>query len=149
LSRARLSVGAAHAALQRLITRKLLTRGKEGARHKKECRLTDAGREALASWTELLGRFENGAPSDLESILRIAALALVNGRKREALRLLECAAGERREGATKTKSPPKFPPDLGRDLTALYSWMIATAQAGRIECEARALRHIFRELQQR
>ncbi len=149
LGQARLSVGAAHAALLRLVKRKLLTKGKAGARGKMEYQLTDAGREALASWTELLGQFETGVPPDLESTFRIVALAYTKGRRREALSVLERAAAKRREALTNAKSPPKTAAEVGNKLEALYSWMTAVAQAARTEYEARAVQHIIRVLRRK
>ncbi len=88
------------------------------------------------------------ALSDLESTFRIVALAYTRGKKREALGLLERAAGERTEAVINAKSRPKPSPGSLRDLAALYSWMVTAVQSGRLDCEARALRHVLRELRQ-
>ncbi len=139
-------MGAALPALRRLLARKLVFRGKAVARGKAEYQLTDAGRKALASWLELLGRYRKEPPSDAESVLRIAALAWTRGKKREAVELLEQAI-QRWIEASKSAAAQR-PSKSVHDLSSLYRWMVLTGDAGRTQGEARALRQILSFLKQ-
>ncbi len=131
------SVGAAVPALGRLGKQGLIRRQIVGTRGKTRFTLTSAGRKALdGAFAELLTKYSSEPPSDMESLLRLVALAAHRRSTSAAIRLLRLALAARRAEA---KGPlPPLPARAG-DLAGLYRWLESTCRCERRQAEARCL----------
>ncbi len=144
--RAALSVGATLPALRRLEHQGLVERGKTGPRNKTVFKLTAAGRKALGSGVmHIVKEFLAAMPGEIESILRVAALAAAQGKRPDAARLLQGAAADRGRRAEALKKEVaalnersgrgKAPPDVA----SVYRSMLAVCSSAQRRAESKAL----------
>jgi DNA-binding PadR family transcriptional regulator len=139
-----ISVGASRPALQRLERQGLVEQGKAEARNKLAFRLTRRGHHAKRTrLNHLLEEFRLTPPSDTESILRIAALAVSEGKKLAAVRLLKEAAEECRRRATDFEDRPM---ETVSGVAKAYQSMMASSSAAHFQALARSLSEIAGDL---
>jgi DNA-binding PadR family transcriptional regulator len=132
-----LSPGATIPALGRLETAGFVTKGEEAARRRLEYQLTARGKKHLeSSWRVLLDSPPN---SDLDSILRVASLALLMGEKKQTVSAYLTDASKRREAkaaTVKIADAPKL-----REI-GLYPWFRQFGEPTRTAAEAAILKKI-------
>jgi DNA-binding PadR family transcriptional regulator len=133
-----ISVGAALPALNRLLGRGLLKRAEIAARNKQEFEVTPAGKKVMNSEIKrLFKQFKQTPPNDVESVIRLATLALFTKRCGTAVALLK-GTGEARRRIAKLRSE-----EAGQlvttDLAALYRNMSEACDVARSEAEATAI----------
>jgi DNA-binding PadR family transcriptional regulator len=133
-----ISVGAALPALNRLQDRGLLKRAEVAARNKQEFDVTSAGMKAMTrEMKRLLQECRETSPNDVESVLRLAALAFFSKRRGTAVSLLN-NAGEARRRLAKLRSE-EIGNVVATDLAILYRRMGEACEAARSEAEAEAM----------
>jgi DNA-binding PadR family transcriptional regulator len=133
-----ISVGAALPALNRLQDRGLLKRAEVAARNKQEFDVTSAGMKAMTrEMKRLLQECRETPPNDVESVLRLAALAFFSKRRGTAVSLLN-NAGEARRRLAKLRSE-EIGNVVATDLAILYRRMGEACEAARSEAEAEAM----------
>jgi DNA-binding PadR family transcriptional regulator len=122
-----ISVGASRPALQRLKKFGLVEDGEVEARKRLAFKLTRRGRRAKATGLNLLlEQYRENPPSDTESILRIAALAMFERKKLATVRLLKDAAEECGRRAAKFEETAK---KTLPGVAAVYQSMMAECDA--------------------
>ncbi len=143
--RAGLSVGAVIPALKRLEAGQYVRRSAGGARRRQEFALTAKGQRAASEWRQLL---EAPAPGDLDSVLRVACLALLASDRKTAIRFLRQAAERKQHAArgSELKSRELEKP-AERDSLGFYAWARAKGEEARAKAEASVLLEIARRLE--
>jgi DNA-binding PadR family transcriptional regulator len=140
-----LSLGATLPALTRLEEFGLVARGEKLERNKQEFRLTAAGkRELRSTLVRLLRTYEQKPPSDIESVLRVCALAVHGAKIASARKLLQAAAsricptgqGGAESGTLNRKS----------GLAETYHRLATRREAARLRAERDLLISLFEEL---
>jgi DNA-binding PadR family transcriptional regulator len=142
-----LSPGSTAPALRRLKKDGLLAAAPRAGRRKREYTLTKKGKEVLiAGWEQCLAEERNGImgiPTDFDSILRIAWLAVSLGkRKGEGEGFLKGAAQQWAGMAQEAKHEAAKLKDKRSDPVGRYAWMRAHSEAHRLETEAAALNEL-------
>jgi DNA-binding PadR family transcriptional regulator len=124
-----ISVGASRPALQRLKKLGLVEEGEVEARNKIAFRLTRRGRRAkVVGFNRLLEEFRSNPPSEPESILRIAALAISEARSFEARGLFRKAAEEFRRRSGEYEQAMMDPGSGVAGTYLLYTAAFSSAQ---------------------
>jgi DNA-binding PadR family transcriptional regulator len=141
-----LSLGATLPALTRLEEFGLVARGEKLERNKQEFRLTANGkRELKSALIRLLRTYEQKPPSDIESVLRVCALAVQGAKIASARKLLQAAAsaricptgqGSAESGTLNRKS----------GLAETYHRLATRREAARLRAERDLLISLFEEL---
>jgi DNA-binding PadR family transcriptional regulator len=125
------SVGASRPSLRRLQKLGLVVVGKAAARNKLAFRLTRRGRRAkVTGLNRLLGEFRSSPPSDTESILRIATLAISEARSFEARGLFRMAAEECRRRAKEDEQVMMEP---GAGVAGTYLFYTAAFSSAQLQ----------------
>ncbi len=140
-----LSVGAVIPALKRLEAGQYVRRSTGGARRRQEFALTAKGQRVIGEWRQLL---EAPVPGDLDSVLRVACLALLGSDRKAAARFLRQAA-ERKQHAARG-SELKFQElekPAERDPLGFYAWARARGEVARAKAEASVLLAIAQRLE--
>jgi DNA-binding PadR family transcriptional regulator len=143
--KAGLSLGSVVPALARLEQDELIEGSEPGRRKSRRYITTPAGDRALSrEWESNL----NGRVNDLDSILRIAYLAWLNGKTREGAEFMEKSAdalrglaGSLRAEAARFASTVSDEPDGDA-----FKWLRTRCEAARVEAEAAALVELSGEL---
>ena len=137
-----ISVGASRPALQRLQNLGLVEHGKTEARNKLVFRLTNRGRGAKKTeLSHLMAEYQVNPPSDLESIVRIAAIAAFSGNSSAVRALLSRAAETCRRRAEEV-DPVKIETDFS--VAARYRFMTALCTAAQLRAVSALLRDMGR-----
>jgi len=141
-----LSIGTALPAIRRLEVEGLIAQHKPEARRKQTLSLTSVGRKALKDQRPRV--IEAGIrkpPRELNSVLRLASLALGTGDRESCVAILRAAAANRAGTGT---VPPRRNRTAkpGRGLGSLYLWMVEIAESFRHDSEAKALRDLVTRL---
>lgn len=132
-----ISVGASRPALQRLQRQGLVEQGKAEARNKLAFRLTRRGHHAkLTGLNHLLEESRANPSSEAESIVRIVALGVVEGRASKARQILSTSAEECRRRARNFDEATKEP---GSGVAGVYRAMMALCSAAELDAFALAL----------
>jgi|ERR1035438_4980671 hypothetical protein len=132
-----ISVGASRPALHRLSALALVAEGAAGARGKVTFKLTASGRRAKsASLNFLLADYRLHPPSDIESILRVAALALSAAKPAEAVELMTRAADRFRRIAREVGKPAA---ENESGVAGIYHSMAASASANQLAAAHKTL----------
>ena len=134
---ASISPGASIPVLNRLESGGYVRKGEEGQRNRQEYVITAKGNALLEnSWR---GLFQAAPSTDLEVVLRSAALALIMGEpKRSVADYLVRASGQRK--AAQEAEPAR--PSRGTAPGDVFLWMRRVAAAGRSQSEAATLRKL-------
>jgi DNA-binding PadR family transcriptional regulator len=141
-SRAGLSLGGTLPAVRRLLALHLVSEAATGPRGRREFTITPAGRSEL----KRIDRYVEDAllepVGDLESVLRLFAIALQAGRQDAAAGLLEDAAAEydRRAGRAQKRASDSSEED---GLAALYLATTSHCEAERLQAQAASLRSLL------
>jgi DNA-binding PadR family transcriptional regulator len=133
---AEISLGGSIPALGRLESAGYVRKGAGGARNRQEYETTRKGLAFLEkSWREI---FQAPATGDLDTVIRIASLALLMSEpKRSVAAYLGRAAALRK--ARQAARPGAVPTD---DPVGVFLWMREVAAVGRAKSEAATLRHL-------
>jgi DNA-binding PadR family transcriptional regulator len=137
-SQAGISVGSSLPALENLLRRKLVSRGKAGNRRRMEYGLTAIGRAALKNWHATYISEQDS--EDVGSALRFSTLAYFLGSPIQAIRILDQASALYSESA---EPPTKL--DLGSPAAA-YKWLQSVRERHRHDAEIRALDEIRKKM---
>lgn len=134
---ASISPGASVPVLNRLEARGYLRKGEGGPRNRQEFEITPKGESFLEnSWR---GLFQSAPSTDLEAVLRIAALALILGEPKRSVADYLSQASAARKAATTEKTGRA----TGRTTPSeVYLWMRRVAVAGRSQSDAALLRKL-------
>ena len=136
LRSAGLSVGSTLPALERLRTRKLLSRAGQGPRGRSDFALTATGVKTLRQ--ELRGlSLRLARDNEPEEVLRLCAIAAASGRTKEAVKALGMFEAP-------FENPPPLPKT--RELSSLYAWMRSRVQQQVKRAERDAIRRLADEL---
>jgi DNA-binding PadR family transcriptional regulator len=137
-----LSPGSTAPALRRLKKDGLLVAAPPAGRRKREYTLTRKGKEVLkGDWEQCLTQERlgtRGIPTDFDSVLRIAWLAVLLG-KGEGAGFLEGAAHQWAERVQEAKREAARLEDERSEPIGRFAWMRAYGEARRLEAEAAAL----------
>jgi hypothetical protein len=141
-TQAGLSLGATLPAARRLLAGRLVSERKPGPRGRREFRITRTGRSELKNIDQHLDAALLEQVGDLESILRLFAIALHAGRQDVAAHLLQEAGSEYDRRAARAQ---KRASDLSeRDgLAALYLATMSHCDADRLLAQAASLRSLL------
>ena len=144
MATANVSPGASIPALARLEAAGCVRKGAEGLRNRTEYATTTKGERLLnSSWREL---FES-PPSpnqELDTVLRIASLALAMGETKSSVaNYLTTAAALRAPGPSQQKAVPA---PNAKKLPDMFLWMRAAGKAARMQQEAVVLKKLATSL---
>lgn len=144
MAKAKISPGASIPVLARLEVAGCVRKGKEGPRNRTEYVATAKGARLLqTSWRELFGS-RPSSTQELDTVLRIASLALLLGEtKSNVANYLRTAATLRASGPSQHKGV--LAPDA-KNLPDTFLWMRSAAQSARIRQEAAVLRKLANSL---
>ena len=137
-TKARISLGASLPAVRRLIADGLIAEQDAGPRGRREFTLTRAGRRELSNLGLLLQDALEEPITDVDSILRLACLAIVNGKRGIAEKLLVQAAEEHNKRSRQAKKRTSIP-TAESTLAELYSLVQTFWEADRQEASAGSL----------
>ena len=131
-----ISPGASIPALGRLESAGYVRKGEGGARNRQEYDTTNKGDAFLEKfWREI---FQRPPAEDLDTILRIASLALLMSEPKQSV-----AAYLSRAAALRKPGEPVRPAGVPtRDPAGIFPWMRQVAAAGRAKNEAATLRQL-------
>jgi DNA-binding PadR family transcriptional regulator len=143
MTTANVSPGASIPALARLEAAGFVRKGAEGPRNRSEYATTSKGERFLnSSWRELF-QSPPSANQELDTVLRIASLALLLGEtKSNVANYLRAAATLRASGPS---HKGVLAPDA-KNLPDTFLWMRSAAQSARIRQEAAVLRKLANSL---
>jgi hypothetical protein len=141
-----LSLGATLPAARRLLSRQLVSERKPGPRGRREFRITRTGRTQLKNIDQYLHAALLENVGDMESILRLFAIALHAGRQDVAAHLLQEAASEydRRAGRAQKRASDSSQQD---GVAALYLASMSHCDADRLMAQAASLRSLLSQVQ--
>jgi DNA-binding PadR family transcriptional regulator len=143
-----ISVGASTPALKRLQVDGLVTSSAAGNRNKIEFALTNRGRQALEKGLQdWLERFRREPPRDVESVVRMAAIAVHKGDQQLASDILRKAAETRHKDSKGNRRLALA--NQVADFGQLYRTMMAVYESDRDAAEARSLSSLARTLRRR
>lgn len=132
-----ISPGASVPVLNRLEQGGYLRRGEGGPRNRQEYGMTAKGRALLEnSWRAL---FQAAPSTDLDAVLRTAALALILGEPKRSVAGYLSRASALRKSGNEGKTAPS--PD-GKAPGEIFLWMRQVATAGRTQSDAAILRKL-------
>jgi hypothetical protein len=137
-TQAGLSLGATLPAARRLLARQLVSERKPGPRGRREFRITRTGSNELKNVKQYLDAAVLEHVGDMESILRLFAIALHAGRQDVAARFLQEAASEyeRRAGRAQKRASDSSQQE---GLAALYLAATSHCEADRLLAQAASL----------
>ena len=138
MTKAGISLGSSLPALRRLREAELISQSKTMARGAKKFTILPAGRKALV---EGLKNQLSSHPTDLESMLRIACLASMNGSERDYRRVLnESAASLRSQSKRAMAEATELASRMSdRNRGENFRWLRVHLEAHRLQAEAQAL----------
>jgi hypothetical protein len=144
-TQAGLSLGATLPAARRLLAGQLVSERKPGPRGRREFRITRSGRNELKNIDQYLDAALLEQVGDMESVLRLVAIALHAGRQDVAAHLLQEAASDYDRRAARAQ---KRASDLSeRDgLAALYLATMTHCDADRLLAPAASLRSLLSQV---
>ena len=133
-----LSLGATLPAARRLLASQLVSERKPGPRGRREFRITRTGRSELKNIDQHLDAALLEQVGDMESVLRLVAIALHAGRQDVAAHLLQEAASEyeRRAGRAQKRASDSSQQE---GLAALYLAATSHCDADRLLAQAASL----------
>jgi DNA-binding PadR family transcriptional regulator len=141
---AKISPGASIPVLARLEAAGCIRKGAEGPRNRVEYATTAKGERLLSSSWRALFDSPPTVNKDLDTVLRIASLALLMGQTQSSVAsYLKTAATLRASGSTQ---PTAIPALDAKKLPDTFLWMRMAAKAGRMRQEAVVLRKLARSL---
>jgi hypothetical protein len=145
-AQAGLSLGGTLPAVRRLLALHLVSEAATGPRGRREFGITPAGRGELKRIDRYLDDALLEPVGDLESVLRVFAIALHAGRKDVAAHLLQETASEydRRAGRARKRASDSSEED---GLAALYLATTSHCEAERLEVQAASLRSLLSQFQ--
>jgi predicted transcriptional regulator len=141
-----LSLGASLPAVRRLLARHLVSEAAAGPRGRREFTITRTGRSELKNIGHYLDDAAVDTVGELESVLRLFAIALHAGRQDLAIHLLQEAASEydRRAGRAQKRASDSSQQD---GVAALYLATTAHCEADRLQAQAESLRSLLSQFQ--
>jgi DNA-binding MarR family transcriptional regulator len=143
-----LSVGATLPALRRLEKYGFIVRCEKLERNKQTLQLTTAGKRELKGATNrFLTKYQERPPADIESVLRICALAFASNRTRAARKLLLVAAKEQTERLKSNLSTAGLKSET--DLGLIYRQMITNWTACSLMAESNYLASLIQKRPQK
>ena len=145
-SQAGLSLGGTLPAVRRLLARHLVSEAAAGPRGRREFTITAAGRSELKRIDHYLDDALLEPVGDLESVLRVFAIALHAGRQDVVRRLLQDATSEydRRAGRAQKRASDSSERD---GVAALYLATTSHCEADRLQAQAASLRSLLSQFQ--
>ncbi len=145
-TQAGLSLGATLPAARRLLAGQLLSERKPGPRGRREFRITRSGRNELKNIDQHLDAALLEQVGDMESALRLFAIALQAGRQDVAAHLLQEAASEydRRAARARKRASDSSQQD---GVASLYLATVSHCDADRLLAQAASLRSLLSQVQ--
>jgi hypothetical protein len=145
-TQAGLSLGATLPAAPRLLASQLVSERKPGPRGRREFRITRSGRSELKAIDEHLDAVLLEQVGDMESMLRLVAIALHAGRQDAAVHLLQEAASkyDRRAGRAQRRASDSSQQD---GVASLYLATVSHCDADRPKAQAASLRSLLSQIQ--
>jgi DNA-binding PadR family transcriptional regulator len=143
--KAGLSVGGTQPALNRLLKAGFVQAENPSLRGKQRFQLTASGRRALASeWKDLIEHAPKKPLADTESILRLIAIALNEGDKESARKLIDRAVRDRRARAQAGREKIRI--QKNSSVADLYKTLLQASETARLEAEARQFAAVSRKI---
>jgi hypothetical protein len=141
-----LSLGASLPAVRRLLARHHVSEAAAGPRGRREFTITRTGRSELRNIGHYLDAASVEAVGELESVLRLFAIAIHAGRQDLAMHLLHEAAAEydRRAGRAQKRASDS---SQREGVAALYLATTAHCEADRLQAQAESLRSLVSQFQ--
>lgn len=147
--KAGLSVGATLPAVRRLVKSGFVVRGEKLERNRQNLELTTTGKSELQnSMKHFLIDYQDHPPGDSGSVLRICAMALTNGKKLGAMKLLVAAAQDRKK-RTRSLAQERSGSFAQTNLASIYLQMSKRCAAANLNAESEAFSSIIHQVSKR
>jgi DNA-binding PadR family transcriptional regulator len=137
-TRAGVSLGASLPAVRRLLSEGLVTEADKGSRGRREFAITRSGRGELQRTDAYLQRALDEADGDLESTLRLACIAVSEGKPEQARKMLLQAADEHAKRSRRARKRATLQPN-NVSVAGLYSAALAHCDAIRQDATSKSL----------
>ncbi|MGA7460789.1 MAG: hypothetical protein WBW69_11220 [Candidatus Korobacteraceae bacterium] len=144
-AKGRVSLGASLPAARRLVKAGFLRKVKEGPHGRHEFGLTENGRRELAELRPYVNEVSNQPFGDVESVVRLACLAMVLNKTRTAKKLLLGASEEHRHRARLARKRAASRAAFKSKLGGLYSMVLARCEAAQETGIADHLKRLHRD----
>ncbi len=144
-AKGKVSLGASLPAAQRLVEAGLLRKVKKGPHGRHEFGLTDNGRDELADLRRYVKDASDQPFGDLESVVRLACLAMMLNKTGTAKKLLLEASEEHRHRARLARKRAASRAAFKSRLGGLYSMVLARCEAEQEICIANQLERLHRD----
>ena len=144
-AKGRVSLGASLPAARRLVKEGLLRKVKKGPHGRHEFGLTDNGGDELADLRRYVKDASDQPFGDLESVVRLACLAMMVNESRTAKKLLLEASEEHRHRARLARKRAASRAAFKSRLGGLYSMVLARCEAEQEICIANQLKRLHRD----
>ncbi len=138
--RANISTGATLPSIRRLLSNGLIKEAKKGPRGRREFSLTPSGRREVQSVARSL---DTEAPGDLESVLRLACMAVVDGKPASARELLLQAAAQYAQRSRRAKKSTLALQSERPTLAGLYAAALAHCDEKRHDATRKSLESLI------
>jgi DNA-binding PadR family transcriptional regulator len=137
-ARADVSLGASLPAVKRLLEGRLVSEAEKGSRGRREFHITRTGRRALSNIDFFMEQTLDERPGDLESVLRLACMAISEGKIELARKLLLQAAEEQAKRSRRAERQVSVAPK-GPSAAELYIAALAHCDASRLDATSKSL----------
>ena len=137
-TRARISTGASLPAIRRLLLRGFVEEAEKSPRRRREFTITAAGRRELQGVDRYLEIGLDETIGDLESVLRLVCMAIVQGKREIARKLLVQAAEEHSKRSRRAKRSALVT-SKDPSLADLYASALAHCEGNRQEATAKSI----------
>jgi DNA-binding PadR family transcriptional regulator len=137
-AQAGVSLGASLPAIKRLVDGGMVVESAKGSRGRREFSITRSGRSELQKTDVYLAEASEDGPSDLESVLRLACIAISEGKPGPAKKLLLQSADEHAKRARRAKRRASVQLD-DSSLAKLYSAAMAFCDESRQNATSESL----------
>ncbi len=137
-ARAGVSLGASLPAVKRLLEGLLVTEAKKGLRGRREFQITRLGRGALDNIALYAKQAVDEPPGDLESVLRLACIAVSEGKIELARKILLQAAEEQAKRSQRAARHASAA-SKGSSAAELYTAALAHCDASRLDATSKSL----------
>src|SRR5271169_6842087 len=137
-ARADVSLGASLPAVKRLLEGRLVTEAEKGSRGRREFHITRTGRRALDNIDFFIEQTLDERPEDLESVLRLACMAISQGKIELARKLLLQAVEEQAKRSRRAERQASVAPK-GSSAAELYTAALAHCDASRLDATSKSL----------
>lgn len=137
-ARAGVSLGASLPAVKRLLANGLVTEAEKGSRGRRKFRITRSGRQTLQNIDVYLEQALDELPGDLESVLRLACMAISETKIELAKKLLLQAGEEHAKRSRRAGRRAGVPPKKS-SAAELYTAALAHCDASRLGATSKSL----------